>query len=53
MIISKMIKLILRSLFLFIFFFNNSFANDDFNKWLKNFKFKAINSGISHINYDN
>jgi membrane-bound lytic murein transglycosylase B len=47
MIISKMIKLILRSFFLFIFFFNNSFANDDFNKWLKNFKFKAINSGIS------
>ena len=42
-----MIKLILRSFFLFIFFFNNSFANDDFNKWLKNFKFKAINSGIS------
>ena len=47
MIISKMIKLILRSFFLFIFFFNNSFANDDFNKWLKNFKVKAINSGIS------
>jgi membrane-bound lytic murein transglycosylase B len=47
MIISKMIKLFLRSFFLFIFFFNNSFANDDFNKWLKNFKFKAINSGIS------
>ena len=47
MIISKMIKLILRSFFLFIFFFNNSFANDDFNKWLKDFKFKAINSGIS------
>ena len=47
MIISKMIKLILRSFFLFIFFFNNSFANDDFNKWLKNFKFKAINSGIT------
>ena len=42
-----MIKLILRSFFLFIFFFNNSFANDDFNKWLKNFKFKAINSGIT------
>ena len=42
-----MIKLILRSFFLFIFFFNNSFANDDFNKWLKNFKFKAITSGIS------
>ena len=47
MIISKMIKLILRSFFLFIFFFNNSFANDDFNKWLKTFKVKAINSGIS------
>jgi len=47
MIISKMFKLFLSSLFLFIFFLNNSFANDDFNKWLKNFKFKAINSGIT------
>ena len=47
MIISKMFKLIFSSLFLSIFFINHSFANNDFNEWLKNFKFKAISSGIS------
>jgi membrane-bound lytic murein transglycosylase B len=47
MIISKMFKLFFKAFFLFIFFINHSFANDDFNKWLINFKVKAINSGIS------
>ena len=47
MIISKMFKLFLSSLFIFIFFINQSFANNDFNEWLKNFKAKAVNSGIS------
>ena len=47
MIISKMFKLFFKSFFLFIFFINHSFANDDFNKWLINFKVKAMNSGIS------
>ena len=47
MIISKMFKLIFSSLFLFILFINQSFANSDFDKWLKNFKAKAISSGIS------
>jgi membrane-bound lytic murein transglycosylase B len=47
MIISKMFKFFFKSFFLFIFFINHSFANDDFNKWLINFKVKAMNSGIS------
>ena len=47
MIISKMFKLFLSSLFTFIFFINQSFANNDFNEWLKNFKANAVNSGIS------
>jgi len=47
MIISKMFKLFLSSLFIFIFFINQSFANNDFNEWLKNFKANAVNSGIS------
>ena len=47
MIIRKMFKLIFSSLFLFILFINQSFANSDFDKWLKNFKAKAISSGIS------
>ena len=42
-----MFKLIFSSLFLFILFINQSFANSDFDKWLKNFKAKAISSGIS------
>ena len=47
MIISKMFKFFFKSFFLFIFFINHSFANDEFNKWLINFKVKAMNSGIS------
>ena len=47
MIISKMFKLFLSSLFIFIFFINQSFANNDFNEWLKDFKANAVNSGIS------
>ena len=47
MIISKMFKLIFSAFFLFTIFTNHSYANDDFNLWLKNFKVKAIRSGIS------
>ena len=47
MIINKMFKFIFSSLFLSIFFVNQSFANNDFNEWLKKFKITAINSGIS------
>ena len=47
MIISTMIKLFFNSLFIFIILSNQSFAFNDFNEWLKNFKDKAISSGIS------
>ena len=47
MIISKMIKLIINSLFLFFFIFTNTSANEDFNQWLTKFQTQAINSGIS------
>ena len=47
MIISKMFKLIFSSLFLSILFASQSFANNDFNEWLKKFKITAISSGIS------
>ena len=47
MIISKMIKLIINSLFLFFFIFTNTSANEDFNQWLTKFQIQAINSGIS------
>jgi len=47
MIISKMFKLILNTLILYLFIAVNCFANSDFNDWLKNFQVKAIESGIS------
>jgi membrane-bound lytic murein transglycosylase B len=47
MIISKMFKLFLSSLFINLFVLTNTFASNDFNQWLKNFKIEAINSGIS------
>ena len=47
MIINKMFKLILRTIFLYFIVTSSAFANDDFNKWLSNFKVKAINTGIS------
>ena len=47
MIISKMFKLILKSLFLYFFFITYSLANEDFDQWLKKFQTKAVNSGIS------
>ena len=47
MIISKMFKLILKSLILFFFIINYSLANEDFDQWLKKFQTKAVNSGIS------
>jgi membrane-bound lytic murein transglycosylase B len=42
-----MFKLILRSIFLYFFVTSFAFASDDFNKWLSNFKIKAISAGIS------
>ena len=47
MIISKMFKLILSSFFLYLIIISQSFANNDFNEWLINFKTKAISSGVS------
>ena len=47
MITSKMFKFILNLIFLYFFITANAFANQDFNLWLKNFKIRAINSGIS------
>ena len=47
MIISKMFKLILKSLFLFFFIITHLSAAEDFNQWLKKFQIKAIESGIS------
>ena len=47
MIISKMFKLLFNTFFLFIFLINQSLANDEFNEWLKNFRVKAISSGVS------
>ena len=47
MIIRKMFKLILRSIFLYFIVTSFAFASDDFNKWLSNFKIKAISTGIS------
>jgi len=49
MIIKKMFKIILSSIFLNILTTLNVFANADFNKWIEEFKIKAINSGISKI----
>ena len=42
-----MFKLILGSIFLHFIVTSSAFANDDFNKWLSNFKAKAISTGIS------
>ncbi len=47
MIISKMFKLFLSTLFINFFVLTNSLASEDFNSWLKDFKIKAIESGIS------
>ena len=47
MIITKMFKLIISSIFLNLIIYTKLFANDDFNKWVKNFEIRAINYGIS------
>ncbi len=52
MIINKMIKLFLNSLFLYFFINFSVLANDNFTSWLKDFKIKAISNGISEIVVD-
>ncbi len=47
MIISKMIKLILNSLFLYFLLIAHSFGTENFDQWSKKFQVKAINLGIS------
>ena len=47
MIIIKMFKLIVSIFILYLLIFAKAFANQDFNKWLKDFQSTAINSGIS------
>ena len=47
MIIKKMFKLILNTIFIYLLVVNNVSANDDFNQWLIKFQNKAINNGIS------
>ena len=42
-----MFKLFLSTFFINFFILTNSFASEDFNQWLQNFKIKAIESGIS------
>ena len=47
MIIKKMFKFILNTIFIYLLVANNGSANDDFNQWLIKFQNKAINNGIS------
>jgi membrane-bound lytic murein transglycosylase B len=47
MIIKKMFKIIVLSVFINLFATINVLANADFNNWVKKFKDRAINSGIS------
>tara|TARA_A100001015_G_scaffold22602_1_gene25631 strand:+ start:49 stop:1044 length:996 start_codon:yes stop_codon:yes gene_type:complete len=42
-----MFNLIIKSLFLYLLFFNNTFANQDFDLWSIKFQTRAIESGIS------
>jgi membrane-bound lytic murein transglycosylase B len=47
MIINEMSKILIFSIFINFFISQNLHANVDFDLWVKNFKIKAINSGIS------
>jgi len=47
MIIKKMFKFIFFFVLINSFVFLNASANNDFDSWLKDFKIKAVNSGIS------
>ena len=50
MIIKKMFKFIIFSFFINLSIALSAWANEDFNSWVKDFKIKAINSGISKKN---
>ena len=47
MIIRKMFKFIFSTFILHLILITHSFAGDDFNKWVSNFKIRAISSGVS------
>ena len=47
MIIRKMFKFIFNTFILHLILITHSLASDDFNKWVSNFKIRAINSGVS------
>ena len=47
MIINEMIKLILNSIIISAFMFSEGFASENFQRWVKKFETKAIESGIS------
>ena len=52
MIIKKMFKIIVLSIFINLLASLNALANNDFNLWVKEFKVKAINLGISNTVVD-
>ena len=47
MVIKKMFRTIIFFLFINLFVSLSALANSDFNLWIKDFKIKAINSGVS------
>ena len=47
MIIKKMFRIIIFFILINLFASFNAFANSEFNTWVKNFKIKAVNSGVS------
>ena len=47
MIFKKMFKIIIFSIFINLLITLNAFANNDFNLWVKDFKIKAVNLGVS------
>ncbi len=47
MIIRKMFKFIFSTFILHLILITHSLASDDFNKWVSNFKIRAVSSGVS------
>ena len=47
MIFRKMFKLFIKSVFIYFVIIFNSYSDEQFGQWLKNFQIEAIKSGIS------
>ena len=47
MIFIKMFKLFIKSVFIYFVIIFNSYSDEQFGQWLKNFQIEAIKSGIS------